>query len=69
MAFVRKVKRSGLTFFQIVEEIFNAAMSCSYNSARVDVLFDVCFEKSIKIVREVEDAQVPYNSKELLEVM
>ena len=33
MVLVRKMKCSGLTFFHIAEEIFKAAMSCSYNSA------------------------------------
>ena len=48
MALVGKVKCSGLTFFHIAEDIFKAAMSCSYNSARVDIVFDVYFEQSIK---------------------
>ena len=48
MALVRKVKCPGLTFFHIAEEIFKAAMSCSYSSARADIVFDVHFEKSIK---------------------
>ena len=33
MALARKVKCSDLTFFHIAEEIFKAAMPCSYNSA------------------------------------
>ena len=48
MALMRKVKCSGLTFFHIAEEIFKNAMSCSYNSARVNIVFDVYFETSIK---------------------
>ena len=48
MALVRKVKCSGLTFFHIAEEIFKAAMSCCYNSAQVDIVFDMYFEQSIK---------------------
>ena len=48
MALMRKVKCSDLTFFHIAEEIFKAAMPCSYNSARVDIVFDVYFEQSIK---------------------
>ena len=47
MTLMRKVKCSGLTF-HVAEEIFKAAMSCSYNSARVDIVFDVYFEQSIK---------------------
>ena len=47
MALVRKVKCSDLTFFHIAEEIFKAAMACSYNSARVDTMFDLYFEQSI----------------------
>ena len=48
MALVRKVKCSDLTFFHIAEKIFKAAMPCSYNSARVDIVFDLYFEQSIK---------------------
>ena len=48
MALVRKVKCYGLTFFHITEEIFKVATSCSYNSARVDTVFNVYFEQSIK---------------------
>ena len=33
VALVTKVKCSGLTFFQIAEEIFKTALSCPYNSA------------------------------------
>ena len=69
MAFVRKVKRSGLTFFQIVEEIFKAAMSCSYNSARVDIVFDVYFEQSIKYIERNQRCSNTVSFKKLLEVM
>ena len=48
MALLRKVKCSGLTLFHIAEETFKAAMPCTYNSGRVDIVFDVYFEQSIK---------------------
>ena len=48
MALVRKVKCSDLTFFHTAEKVCKAATSCSYNSARVDIVFDVYFEQSIK---------------------
>ena len=48
MAFVRKVKCSGLTFFHTAEEILKAAMLYSYNSAREDIVFDMYFEHSVK---------------------
>ena len=69
MALVRKVKCPGLTFFHIAEELFKAAMSCFYNSARVDIVFDAYLEQSIKILKEIGDSPVPYHSKKLLEVM
>ena len=69
MAFVRKVKCSSLTFFHIVEEIFKAAMSCSYNSARVDIVFDVYFEQSIKYIERNQRCSNTVSFKKLLEVM
>ena len=48
MTLLRKVKFSGLTLFHIAEEIFKAAVPCSYNSGRVDIVFDVYLEQSIK---------------------
>ena len=44
MTLVRKVKYSGLTFFHIAEGLFKAAVSCSYNSARVDIVFHLYFD-------------------------
>ena len=44
MALVRKVKCSGLKFFHIAEEIFKTVMPCCYNSAQVDIVFDMYFE-------------------------
>ena len=49
---MRRVKCYGLTFFHIIEEIFKAAMSCSYNSAWVDIVFYVYFEQSIRHIEK-----------------
>lgn len=50
MALVRKVKCTGLTFSQVAEAIFKAVLSSSKKSIRIDVVFDVYFDKSIKDV-------------------
>jgi len=50
MALVRKVKCSGLTFSQVADVIFKAALLSSRASTRIDIVFDVYFDESIKNV-------------------
>ena len=49
-ALVRKVKCAGLTFDKAAVEIFNAALSSTTGSNRVDIVFDVYKDESIKNV-------------------
>ena len=67
ISLVRKVKCSGLTFFHIAEEIFKAAMLCSYNSARVDIVFDVYFIQSIKNIERNRRCSGTISFKKIVE--
>ena len=48
MALVRKIRCTGLTFSQVADVLFKAAISSSKRSTRIDIVFDVYFEESIK---------------------
>ena len=50
MALVRKIKTTGLMFSQLADKIFDVAMSSCRESRRIDIVFDVYFEESIKNV-------------------
>ena len=50
MALVRKIKTTGLTFSQLADKVFDVAMSSCRESRRIDIVFDVYFEESIKNV-------------------
>ena len=50
MALVRKVKCVGLTFDKAADEIFNAALSSANGSTRIDIVFDIYTDESIKNV-------------------
>ena len=50
MALVRKVKCVGLTFDKAADEIFNAALSSANGSTRIDIVFNIYKDESIKYV-------------------
>ena len=50
MALVQKVKCVGLTFDKAADEIFNAPLSSANGSTRIDVVFDINKDESIKNV-------------------
>ena len=50
MALVRKVKCVELTFDKAADEIFNAALSSANGSTRIDIVFDIYTDESIKNV-------------------
>ena len=51
MALVRKVKCVGLTFDKAADEIFNAALSSANGSTRINIVFDIHKDESIKNVQ------------------
>ena len=50
MALVRKVKCVGLTFDKTADEIFNAALSSGNGPTKIDIVFDIYKDESIKNV-------------------
>ena len=48
MALVRKVKCVGLTFDIAADKLFNAAIESANGSTRIDIVFDICKDESIK---------------------
>ena len=48
MALVRKIENAGLTYEEFALKLLNAVMSIGCSSSREDVLFDECYEISIK---------------------
>ena len=51
MALVQKVKCVGLTFDKAADEIFNAALSSANGSTRINIVFDIHKDESIKNVQ------------------
>ena len=50
MALVWKVRCVGLTFDKAADEIFNGALSSANGSTRIDIVFDIFRDESIKNV-------------------
>ena len=60
MTAVQKIKASGKTFSQFSEQLFNTTLALGKSSKRIDVVFDVYKEESIKNAERLRRGKETY---------
>ena len=65
MTLVRKIGNAGLTYEEFALKLLNAVMSSGCSSSREDVVFDECYEISIKNAERAQRKSGILNSRRL----